>query len=130
MINNFLPFVLLKTIPFRTIFSKLYLFQSRQSHPYVCKKDLQWSPVEVEKMDNNQFHDSVESELMSISEFMQEAQKRQKNVSIKFLLLKILLKTFASIYHIVSCMIFSTRVYSCSQIFHISDCWIIYLSTP
>ena len=30
------------------------------------------------KMDDNQFCDSVQSELMSISEFMQEAQKRQK----------------------------------------------------
>ena len=78
LINNFLPFVLLKTIPFCTIFSKLYLFQSCQSHPYVCKKDLRWSPVEVEKMDNNQFRNSVQSELMSISEFMQEIQKRQK----------------------------------------------------
>ena len=58
------------------------------------------------------------------------SSEKTKNVSINFLLLKILLKTFASIYHIVSCMIFSTRVYSCSQIFHISDCWIIYLSTP
>ena len=75
LINNFLPFVLLKNTPFHTIFSKLYLFQQCQSHPYVCKKDLQWSPVEVEKMDDNQLRNSVQSELMSILEFMQEDKK-------------------------------------------------------
>ena len=70
------------------LFSKLYLsaqyFQNFTFSSHVkailmsVKKNLRWSPVEVEKMDDNQFCELVQIELMSILEFMQEAQKRQK----------------------------------------------------